>query len=203
MSVLNDRGDAGHYRVIGAAAGSGEIAAAGGKPGALVAWEGTRGAVRVIRRGTSSTLRFGKTITARRANGADLSGMTAALDPNGIAYIVWREGSGRRRRSSSRAPRRGASSRVDQVARGAGLGKPAAITSRPIGGAHRRLRRERRAGRRARSRRPAACRSSRTVSAPGTSTAVPLARPFLSAGPGVARRHDLAAAERLRVPATT
>ena len=80
--------------MIGAAAGSGDIAAAGGKPGALVAWEGTRGAVRVIRRGTSSTLRFGKTVTARRASGADLSGMTAALDPNGIAYIAWREGSG-------------------------------------------------------------------------------------------------------------
>ena len=122
------------YRVIGPAAGSGEIAAAGGKPGAIVAWEGTRGAVRVIRRGTSSTLRFGKTITARRANGADLSGMVAALDPNGIAYIVWREGTGPEDADLRRARQgRPASSRSTRSRAAPGSGRPA-VTSRPIGG---------------------------------------------------------------------
>ena len=182
MSVLDDRGRAGAYRVIGPAAGSGEIAAAGGKPGAFVAWEGTRGAVRVIRRGTSSTLRFGKTVTARRASGADLSGMTAALDPNGIAYIAWREGSGSKTRIHVARAKAGRKFTVDQVAAGAGLGKPS-ITPRPIGGTI--VGYAAATGWQARKvPTSGGLPIQSTISAPGTSTAVPLARPFLSAGPG-------------------
>jgi len=182
MSVLDDRGRAGAYRVIGPAAGSGEIAAAGGKPGAFVAWEGTRGAVRVIRRGTSSTLRFGKTVTARRASGADLSGMTAALDPNGIAYIAWREGSGSKTRILVARAKAGRKFTVDQVAAGAGLGKPS-ITPRPIGGTI--VGYAAATGWQARKvPTSGGLPIQSTISAPGTSTAVPLARPFLSAGPG-------------------
>ena len=182
MSVLDDRGRAGAYRVIGAAAGGGEVAAAGGKPGAFVAWEGTRGAVRVIRRGTASTLRFGKTVTARRASGADLSGMTAALDPNGIAYIAWREGSGSRTQILVARAKPGRKFTVDQVAAGAGLGKPS-ITSRPIGGSI--VGYAAASGWQARKvPTTGGLPIQSTVSAPGTSTAVPLARPFLSAGPG-------------------
>ncbi len=201
MSVLDDRGNAGRYRVIGPAAGSGEIAAAGGKPGAIVAWEGTRGAVRVIRRGTSSTLRFGKTVTARRANGADLSGMVAALDPNGIAYIVWREGTGTKTRIFVARARAGHKFTVDQVASGAGLGKPA-VTSRPIGGAI--VGYAAKPGWQARKvPTSGGLPIQSTVSAPGTSTAVPLARPFLAAGPAARADMSLDPAERRPVPATT
>ena len=182
MSVLDDRGRAGNYRVIGPAAGNGEIAAAGGQPGAIVAWEGTRGAVRVIRRGTASTLRFGKTITARKASGADLSGMTAALDVNGIAYIAWREGTGSKTRILVARAKAGRKFTVDQVAAGAGLGKPA-ITPRPIGGTI--VGYAAATGWQARKvPTSGGLPIQSTVSAPGTSTAVPLARPFLSAGPG-------------------
>ena len=182
MSVLDDRGRAGNYRVIGPAAGNGEIAAAGGKPGAIVAWEGTRGAVRLIRRGTASTLRFGKTITARKASGADLSGMTAALDVNGIAYIAWREGTGSKTRILVARAKAGRKFTVDQVAAGAGLGKPA-ITARPIGGTI--VGYAAATGWQARKvPTSGGLPIQSTVSAPGTSTAVPLARPFLSAGPG-------------------
>ena len=182
ISVLDDRGRAGAYRVIGPAAGNGEVAAAGGKPGALVAWEGTRGAVRVIRRGTSSTLRFGGTVTARRASGADLSGMTAALDPNGIAYIAWREGSGSKTRILVARAKAGRKFTVDQVAAGAGLGKPS-ITARPIGGTI--VGYAAATGWQARKvPTSGGLPIQSTISAPGTSTAVPLARPFLSAGPG-------------------
>ncbi len=182
MSVLDDRGRAGKYRVIAPAAGSGEIAAAGGRRGAIVAWESTRGAVRVIRRGTSSTLRFGRPLTARSANGADLSGMTAALDANGIAYIAWREGSGSKTRILVARAKAGRRFKVDQVAVGAGLGKPS-ITARPIGGSI--VGYAAATGWQARKiPTSGGLPIQSTVSAPGTSTAVPLARPFLSAGPG-------------------
>ena len=136
----------------------------------------------MIRRGTSSTLRFGKTVTARRANGADLSGMIAALDPNGIAYIVWREGTGAKTRIFVARAKAGHKFKVDQVASGAGLGRPA-VTSRPIGGAI--VGYAAKPGWQARKvPTSGGLPIQSTVSAPGTSTAVPLGRPFLSAGPG-------------------
>ncbi len=182
MSILNDRGDAGHYRVIGNAAGSGEIAGAGGKAGALVAWEGPHGSVRVIRRGTASTLTFSKTTTVRRANNKDLSGMTAAIDKNGISYIFWREGTGGNTQIFVARGRMGHKFRVDQVARGGGLGLPAAV-SRPLGGAL--VGFAANVGWQARKvptsgGLPLQSRVSQPIS-----TAVPLSRPFVSAGPGV------------------
>ncbi len=182
VSVLSEAGNAGRYRVIGNAAGSGDIAAAGAKGGAIVAWEGPRGAVRIIRRGSASTLRFGRTVTARRASGADLSGMVAALDDNGIAYVVWREGSGSKTRILVARAKAGRRFKVDQVASGAGLGKPTVIP-RPIGGAI--VGYAAKAGWQARKvPTSGGLPIQSTVSAPGTSTAVPLTRPFLAAGPG-------------------
>lgn len=182
LSLLGDSGRAGRYRVIGRAARSGQIAAAGSPGGAIVAWEDARGAVRVIRRGAARSGRFGAAITARRATGAGLSGMAAALGPEGVAYVIWREGAGARTRLlvARAAPRR--RFKIDQVAIGSGLGRPAMI-ARPIGGAL--------AGWAARTGWQArkiptsgGLPVQSTVSAPGTSTAVPLARPFLTAGPG-------------------
>ena len=180
-TLLDDAGKAGRYRVLGRAATRGEIAAAGGERGTMIAWEGPHGAVRVIRRGTTATA-FGRVVTARRGTRANLSGMVAALDPFGIAYVAWREGRGAQTRILVARGRPGHRFTIDQVANGAGLGKPAMV-DRPIGGTI--VGFAARAGWQARKVPTAGgLPLQSTVSAAGTATAVQLARPFVGAGPG-------------------
>ena len=188
LNVLDDRARAGRYRVLGKAAANGDIAATGTPKGALVAWEGPGGSIRVIRRGSASSGTFSKPATARARNGSDVSGLTAALDPKGIAYLTWREGSGSGTKILVARAAAGRRFTIDGVAKGAGLGKPASA-ARPIGGAV--VGWAAKVGWQARripTRGGLPLQS--TVSQPGTSTAVPLARPFLSAGPGA--RADMA-----------
>ena len=134
LNVLDDRARAGRYRVLGKAATNGDIAATGTPKGALVAWEGPGGSIRVIRRGSASSGVFTKPQTARARNGSDVSGLTAALDPFGIAYLTWREGSGSKTRILVARAASGRRFTIDGVARGSGLGRPASA-ARPIGGA--------------------------------------------------------------------
>ena len=181
LSQLDDRGSAGRYRVIGKAAKDGDIAATGAPNGALVAWEGPGGSIRVLRRGSASSGVFAKPQTARARNGSDVSGLTAALDPGGIAYISWREGTGAKTKILVARAAAGRRFKIDGVATGAGLGKPASA-ARPIGGAV--VGWAAKPGWQAR-RIPTSggLPIQSTVSSPGTSTDVPLSRPFVSAGP--------------------
>jgi hypothetical protein len=182
LSTLGETGSVSPYRVLGSAASGGDIAATGATSGGLVAWEAPRGAIRMIRRGSSSSGRFGAAVTVRRANGSNVSGLAAALDPKGIAYVTWREGSGSRTRILVARAAAGRRFSLTQVAIGAGLGRPSAA-GRPTGGAI--------VGWAASSRWQArrvptsgGLPVQSTLSAVGTSTAVPLSRPFVSAGPG-------------------
>lgn len=179
VSLLDERGRAGRYRVLGGAAAGGQIAAGASQRGAIVAWEGARGAIRIVRRGTGA---FGAPRTARRASGARITAMAATLDATGVAYVVWREGTGSRTRILVARAAAGRRFKVDQVAIGAGLGRPAAA-ARPIGGTL--VGWAAKTGWQARKvPTSGGLPIQSTVSAPGTSTAVPLARPFVSAGPG-------------------
>ena len=182
ISTLNDRGVASGYRVLGPAAADGDIAASGAAGGGIVAWEGPGGAVRMVRRGTSATGRLGAPVGVRKRTGADVSGLSAALDPDGVAYLTWREGTGARTRILIARAKPGRRFKIDQVAVGAGLGRPASV-ARPIGGAI--VGWAAKAGWQARKiPTSGGLPIQSTVSSPGTSTDVPLARPFLSAGPG-------------------
>lgn len=182
LSTLGETGSAARYRVLGAAAPGGDIAATGNTTGGLVAWEAPRGAIRMIRRGSSSSGRFAAAVTVRRATGANVSGLAAALDPKGVAYVTWREGSGSRTRILVARAAAGRRFAVTQVAIGSGLGRPS-MAARPTGGAI--IGWAAGAGWQAR-RVPTSggLPVQSTLSAAGTSTAVPLARPFVSAGPG-------------------
>lgn len=182
LSTIGETGQAARYRVLGAAASGGDIAATGATTGGLVAWEAAKGAVRMIRRGSSSSGSFGAPVTVRRANGSNVSGLVAALDPKRTAYIAWREGSGSRTRILVARALPGRRFSVAQVAIGAGLGRPS-IAARPTGGAIAGWVAS--AGWQAR-RIPTSggLPVQSTLSTAGTSTAVPLARPFVSAGPG-------------------
>ncbi len=182
LSLLDDRARAGRYRVLGKAATNGDIAATGTAKGALVAWEGPGGSIRLVRRGSASSGTFSKAITARARNGSDVSGLTVALDPQGIAYLTWREGTGSGTKILVARARAGRRFTIDGVAKASGLGKPASA-ARPIGGAV--VGWAAKVGwqaRRVPTRGGLPIQS--TVSAQGTSTSVPLERPFLSAGPG-------------------
>ncbi len=188
LSLLDDRARAGRYRVLGKAATSGDIAATGTAKGALVAWEGPGGSIRVVRRGSASSGVFAKPVTARARNGSDVSGLTVALDPLGVAYVTWREGSGSGTRILVARAKSGRRFSITGVARGAGLGRPSSA-ARPINGAV--VGWAAKVGWQAR-RVPTTggLPIQSTVSQPGTSTSVPLSRPFVSAGPGA--RADMA-----------
>ena len=181
ISLLDDTGRAGRYRVLGKAATSGDIAATGTATGALVAWEGPGGSIRVVRRGSASSGAFGRPVTARARNGSNVSGLSVALDPLGVGYVFWREGTGAGTTILVARAKAGRRFSITGVAKGAGLGKPASA-GRPIGGAV--VGWAAKVGWQAR-RIPTSggLPIQSTVSAVGTSTAVPLARPFMSAGP--------------------
>ena len=197
LSLLDDRARAGRYRVLGKAATSGDIAATGTAKGALVAWEGPGGSIRVVRRGSASSGVFAKPVTARARNGSDVSGLTVALDPLGVAYVTWREGT----RLGHEDPRR-----ARQV--GAPLHRSRASPRAPVSaGPRRRPGRSaapssdgppRSAGRRGACPRTGGLPIQSTVSAPGTSTACRSAG--RSSAPAPARAPTWPGSSRARAP---
>ena len=119
---------------LGRALVSGGVTAALNLRGAgVIAWRGSDGAIRLVRR--SSPGRFSSSLPVRLGSkGSRVDGFSSAVDDRGRAFVAWRERRGADRRVFCATGPVGGEFRVTELVSGKELGVPS-VAARPSGGA--------------------------------------------------------------------